>query len=992
MRRTEKLAVKLEKEQERADKIRRKKEAKRAASEEKRRKKGNRKRESQRTDKKPTPNKRTEKKHSYSERKSSTGKVRCTNVKRKQERNLSAQNSIPYREMAKDGICRVQEKYYSKTIRFYDINYQLAQNEDKNAIFENWCDFLNYFDSTIHFQISFINHHSNMKEFESVIQIQPQNDAFDDVRMEYAQMLRDQLAKGNNGLVRTKYITFGIEAENIREAKPKLERIEADILNNFKVLGVSAYPLNGEERLQILYETFNQEEKVPFQFSYDRILRSGMGTKDFVAPTSFVFKEGKTFQMGNTIGAASYIQILAPELTDKMLAEFLDMNRNLIVNLHIQSIDQMKAIKLVKNKVTDINRMKIEEQKKAVRAGYDIDIIPSDLNTYGGEAKRLLEDLQSRNERMFLVTVLFLNTGKTKQELDNAVFQTAGIAQKYNCSLRRLDYMQEQGLMSSVPLGMNMIPIKRALTTTSTAIFVPFTTQELFMGGESLYYGLNALSNNMIMVDRKKLKNPNGLILGTPGCFTGETKLLLPDGRKASFLELLAEKEEVFVNSFDFQKQELVKARGYDVRCTKEVTELVEVELENGETVRCTPDHWFLTQSAGYMEACNLKVGAKFIPEHEVKAVRFLNLEEAVPVYDISVEGYQNFLLSCGVVVHNSGKSFAAKREIANVFFATQDDIIIGDPEGEYYPLVHALGGQVIHISPTSHDYINPMDINLDYSDDDNPLGFKSDFILSLCELIMGSRNGIEAEEKSVIDRCLPLVYQKYFENPTPENMPVLGDLYDCLRKQEEVQAQRIATALEIYVNGSLNVFNHHTNVELNNRIVCFDIKDLGKQLKKLGMLIVQDQVWNRVTVNRVAHKSTRYYIDEFHLLLKEEQTAAYSVEIWKRFRKWGGIPTGITQNIKDLLASREIENIFENSDFIYMLNQAAGDRQILAKQLNISPHQLSYVTNSGEGEGLIFYGNVIIPFKDRFNHNLRLYSLMTTRPSDLEKHAGKGA
>ena len=983
MRRTEKLAVKLEKEQERADKIRRKKEAKRAAREEKRRKKGSRKSGAQRKDRKPTLNKRTERKHSYSEKKSSTGKVRCTNVKRKQERNISAQNSIPYREMAKDGICRVQEKYYSKTIRFYDINYQLAQNEDKNAIFENWCDFLNYFDSTIHFQISFINHHSNMKEFESVIQIQPHNDAFDDVRMEYAQMLRDQLAKGNNGLVRTKYITFGIEAENIREAKPKLERIEADILNNFKVLGVSAYPLSGEERLQILYETFNPEEKVPFQFSYDRILRSGMGTKDFVAPTSFVFKEGKTFQMGNTIGAASYLQILAPELTDKMLAEFLDMNRNLIVNLHIQSIDQMKAIKLVKNKVTDINRMKIEEQKKAVRAGYDMDIIPSDLNTYGGEAKRLLEDLQSRNERMFLVTVLFLNTAKTKQELDNAVFQTAGIAQKYNCSLRRLDYMQEQGLMSSVPLGMNMIPIKRALTTTSTAIFVPFTTQELFMGGESLYYGLNALSNNMIMVDRKKLKNPNGLILGTPGCFTGETKLLLPDGRKVSFLELFAEKEEVFVNSFDFQKQELVKARGYDVRCTKEVTELVEVELENGETVRCTPDHWFLTQSAGYVEACNLKVGAKFIPEHEVKAVRFLNLEEAVPVYDISVEGYQNFLLSCGVVVHNSGKSFAAKREIANVFFATQDDIIIGDPEGEYYPLVHALGGQVIHISPTSHDYINPMDINLDYSDDDNPLGFKSDFILSLCELIMGSRNGIEAEEKSVIDRCLPLVYQKYFENPIPENMPVLGDLYDCLRKQEEVQAQRIATALEIYVNGSLNVFNHHTNVELNNRIVCFDIKDLGKQLKKLGMLIVQDQVWNRVTINRAQHKATRYYMDEFHLLLKEEQTAAYSVEIWKRFRKWGGIPTGITQNVKDLLASREVENIFENSDFVYLLNQASGDRQILSKALNISPSQQNYITNSNAGEGLIFYGSTIVPFKDDFPKDTQLYRIMTTKPEE---------
>ena len=860
MKKAEKMNEKLRREQEKAEKKAAKKEAKLAAKEERAALKKEKKKKHKTVNYSAAsekPGRKRKGRNTVGSQKIVEKKPSKAELKKEKEKRLSAQKSIPYREMAKDGICRVQEKYYSKTIRFYDINYQLAQNEDKNAIFENWCDFLNYFDSSIHFQVSFINHHSSMKEFESAIQIRPQNDAFDDVRMEYAQMLKNQLAKGNNGLVRTKYITFGIKEENIREAKPKLERIEADILNNFKVLGVSAYPLSGEERLQILYETFNPEEKVPFQFSYDRVLRSGMGTKDFIAPTSFVFRDGKTFQMGNTIGAASYLQILAPELTDKMLAEFLDMDRNLIVNLHIQSLDQMKAIKLVKSKVTDINRMKIEEQKKAVRSGYDMDIIPSDLNTYGGEAKRLLEDLQSRNERMFLVTVLFLNTAKTKQELDNAVFQTGGIAQKYNCSLRRLDYMQEQGLMSSVPLGLNLIPIKRALTTTSTAIFVPFTTQELFMAGESLYYGLNALSNNMIMVDRKKLKNPNGLILGTPG----------------------------------------------------------------------------------------------------------------------------------------SGKSFSAKREITNAFFVTQDDIIIGDPEGEYYPLVNALGGQVIHISPTSHDYINPMDINLDYSDDDNPLGFKSDFILSLCELIMGSRNGIEAEEKSVIDRCLPIVYQKYFENPVPENMPVLGDLYQCLREQKEVQAQRIATALEIYVNGSLKVFNHRTNVELNNRIVCFDIKDLGKQLKKLGMLIVQDQVWNRVTVNRALHKSTRYYIDEFHLLLKEEQTAAYSVEIWKRFRKWGGIPTGITQNIKDLLASREIENIFENSDFIYMLNQAAGDRQILAKQLNISPHQLSYVTNSGEGEGLIFYGSTIIPFKDKFDKSLRLYALMTTKPSDLEgtgEKAGK--
>ena len=755
----QKYEAKLHKAHEKEDKKRAKQEAKLAAREEKAAKKQAKKENKYKKKTKPAVSSSVK----SNGKKGAVKKVNRNTSGGNKEKKITAQQSILYREMGKDGICRVEDGYYSKTIRFYDINYQLAQNEDKNAIFENWCDFLNYFDSTIHFQLSFINHHSNMAEYEDVIRIKKQNDSFDDLRMEFAQMLRNQLAKGNNGLVRTKYLTFGIEADNIREAKPKLERIETDILNNFKVLGVSAYPLNGVERLQIMYETFNQDNKVPFRFSYDDVLCTGLNTKDYIAPSSFVFKNGKDFQMGDTIGAVSYLQILAPELTDKMLAEFLEMDCNLLVNLHIQSIDQMKAIKLVKAKVTDINRMKIEEQKKAVRSGYDMDIIPSDLNTYGGEAKRLLEDLQSRNERMFLVTVVFLNTAKNKQELENVVFQTAGIAQKYNCALKRLDYQQEPGLMSSLPLGKNWIPIKRALTTTSTAIFVPFTTQELFMGGESIYYGLNALSNNLIMADRKKLKNPNGLIVGTPG----------------------------------------------------------------------------------------------------------------------------------------AGKSFAAKREITNVFIVTKDDIIICDPEGEYFPIVRAFNGQVVRISPTSHDYINPMDINTNYADDDDPLSLKSDFILSLCELVVGGKNGLEPVEKTIIDRCVRLVYQDYLADPVPEKMPILEDLYNLLRKQEEPEAQRLATALEIYVNGSLKVFNHRTNVELNNRLVCFDIKDLGKQLKKLGMLIVQDQVWNRVTVNRAAHKSTRYYIDEFHLLLKEEQTAAYSVEIWKRFRKWGGIPTGITQNVK---------------------------------------------------------------------------------------------
>ena len=330
-----------------------------------------------------------------------------------------------------------------------------------------------------------------------------------------------------------------------------------------------------------------------------------------------------------------------------------------------------------------------------------------------------------------------------------------------------------------------------------------------------------------------------------------------------------------------------------------------------------------------------------------------------------------------------SGKSFAAKREIINVFLITNDDIIIADPEAEYFPVVSRLGGQVIKLSPTSTQYINPMDINADYADDEDPLTLKSDFILSLCELIVGGKDGLSPTEKTIIDRCVRLVYREYLAAPQPEKMPILEDLYNLLRKQTEPEAQNIATALEIYVTGSLNVFNHRTNVNMNNRLVCFDIKELGKQLKKLGMLILQDAVWNRVTVNRAAKKTTWFYIDEFHLLLKEEQTAAYSIEIWKRFRKWGGIPTGITQNVKDMLSSREIENIFENSDFVLMLNQAGGDRQILAKQLGISPHQLSYVTQANAGEGLIFYGNTIIPFVDRYPKETETYKIMTTRLSE---------
>lgn len=896
----------------------------------------------------------------------------------------TAQQSIPYRNMYKDGVCRVNDRLYTKTIVFSDINYQLAQNEDKTQIFENYCDFLNYFDNSIYLQLSFINQFGNMQDFQHSIDIPDKTDEFNSIRQEYSDMLKNQLAKGNNGLVKTKYITFGIEADNLKDAKMRIERIEADILNNFKVLGVKARSLSGPERLEILHGQFHPDGQEKLQFQWSDLAKTGLSTKDYIAPTSFDFRDGKTFRIGTTIGAVSFVQILAPELTDRMLADFLDMDSAITVNLHIQSVNQAEAIKTVKRKLSDLDKMKIEEQKKAVRSGYDMDIIPSDLATYGDEAKNLLTDLQSRNERMFLVTIIVMNTAKSRKRLENNVFAAAGIAQKYNCALKRLDFQQEQGLMSSLPLGLNQIEIQRGLTTSSTAIFVPFTTCELFQSGEALYYGLNALSNNLIMADRKRLKAPNGLFLGTPGCLTGDTKIRLADGTTESLLELYKRSEDVEVKCYNDVTGEIITATGTNPRISGTVTELVKITLANGDTVQCTGTHLILDSAGQYARAEDLQPGDALGGGHIVDTVETLTLEEPQEVFDLTVERYLNFVLENGLIVHNSGKSFAAKREIVNVFLITDDDIIISDPEAEYFPLVKRLGGQVVRLSPTSKHFINPMDINPDYSDDEDPLTLKSDFILSLCELIIGGKHGLEPVEKTIIDRCVRLVYRDYLVNPDPAKMPMLQDLYDTLRQQTEPEAQHIATALEIYVTGSLNVFNHRTNVNLNNRLVCYDIKELGKQLKKIGMLILQDQVWNRVTVNRNAHRTTWFYQDEFHLLLKDEQTAAYSVEIWKRFRKWGGIPSGLTQNIKDLLASREIENIFENSDFIYMLNQAAGDRQILAKQLGISPHQLSYVTHSNSGEGLMFYDNTIIPFIDRFPKDTELYRIMTTRPDEV--------
>ena len=763
----------------------------------------------------------------------------------------TAQQTIPYREMHKDGICRISEDYYTKTIEYEDINYAVASTEDQGIIFDAYCGFLNYFDATLPYQLSFINHRSRPESRYSV-NIPPQDDQYNSVRDEYTGMLKGQIAKSNNGIVRSKYITFGIHAAGIQTARPRLERVEANILSNYGKLGVQARPLSGKERLALLHSQLRPGSREPFRFSWDMIPKTGMGTKDFIAPDSFDFRQARLFRVGTTWGAASYMQIMASELSDKLLAELLELDMEMTITMHIQTVDQSKAIKQIKAKISDIDKMKVEEQKKAVRAGYDMDILPPDLVTYSKDAAAMLADLQSRNERLFLLTFLVVNTANTRQQLENDLFTVAGIMQTYNCFLRRLDFQQEQGYMSSLALGYNGIEIHRGMTTSSTAIFVPFMTRELRMGGEAVYYGQNALSHNVIMADRKKLKAPNGLYLGSTG----------------------------------------------------------------------------------------------------------------------------------------SGKSFAAKRELINVFLVTKDRIIVVDPMGEYAPLVRRLGGQVIDISPDSQCHINPMDIQMNMADDESPLSLKADFLLSLCELIVGGKDGLQPVEKTVIDRCVRLVYRELALGLETAKTPILQDLYDLLCQQPEPEARRIATALELYCTGSLNMFNFPTNVDLNSRVTCFVLKNLGENLRKIAMHITNELVTSAVNNNFQNGVATWCYFDEFHVLLRDSLTASYFVAVWKMLRKKGCVPSALTQNVKDLLASREIENILENTDFMVLLSQAQGDRAILAKQLGISAHQLSYITQSESGKGLLFYGNTTIPVIDRFPQDTEIYRLLTTRPEDMKNDA----
>lgn len=780
-------------------------------------------------------------------------------VDSKRPKKKSTQETLNYNKMYPNGVCNVSGQIYNKMIRFSDISYQLSQDELKQRIFAQYSTLLNSFDNTINIQFNFINYRMTSEDNEKeVLEYNNKIENFEQLRKEYFTFLEEQKQKGNNGIVRNKYLVFSIKDDSYENAVRRLESIESNIKDNFKTMGVSTEELNGIERLSIINFLLNggSSHYLELEDLTAEQLSSGT-TKDLIAPKSIKFGNYiDEFSVNKKFASTLHLKIEATELSDRVLADFLELDFEMLVSMHIRALGQQQAVRMVKSKASDLDSIKIEEQKKALRAGYDMDILPTDLNMHVEETRKTLSDLQRENEKYFYLTFTITVFEDSRKQLDNAIFRLSSIAQKQNCTLVKMKYQQEKALVSALPLGENLNEngLERGLTTSSTAIFVPFTTQELYQEEkEPVYYGLNALSNNMIQVSRKGLKNPNGLFLGTPG----------------------------------------------------------------------------------------------------------------------------------------SGKSFAAKREMIDTFLRTTDDILVCDPEGEYYPFIKRLGGEEIKLALNSKDYINPLDISLDYGEGENPISFKSDFIINLMELIAGGKAGLTARQKTIVDKCVRIIYRPFIEDPIPENIPILEDLYNAFVDTNKVEGQELADALELYVSGSLNMFNNRTTIDTNNRLICFNIQELGSNLRELGMLVLQDHVWNKVTINRNRDKKTWYYMDEFHKLLAEEQTSNYSVEFWKRFRKWGGIPTGITQNVKDLLSSPKIETIIDNTDFVYLLNQAASDRAILQNKFEFSDYQANYITNSSEGEGLIVYSGIVLPFKDKFPHNNTLYPVMTTKPEEIKRLRG---
>ena len=751
----------------------------------------------------------------------------------------NVQQSIPIKRIWDDGIFLVGKNKYSFTYKFSDINYAVASKEDKEAMFLNYSELLNCFDSGATTKITIALRRINKKDFEKEILLPFKQDGLDIYRQEYNQMLLDK-ALGANGMKREIYLTVSVVKKDYEEAKNYFRRIGNEIVSHLAKLGSKCVELNAYEKLKLLHDFYRIGEETNYNLDIHEMMKRGHNFKDYICPDGFSFKSDY-FEMGKKFGRVFFLKEYASFIKDSMIAELTDMNQNMMMSIDIIPIPTDEAVKEVENRLLGVETNITNWQRKQNANNNFSAVVPYDMEQQRKESKEFLDDLTTRDQRMMFANLTLVITADTKEQLEADTETILIVARKHLCQIVPLRYQQMNGLNTALPIGVRKINNLRTLTTESLAVLNPFRVQEILDKG-GIYYGENAISHNLILVNKENLLNQSSFLLGVPG----------------------------------------------------------------------------------------------------------------------------------------SGKSFSAKELITFLALSTEDDILICDPEGEYSELVKALGGEVISISASSRDHINAMDMTEGYGDGVNPVVDKSEFILSLFEQL--DKKGLGPKEKSIIDRCTALVYDDY--NKTGE-MPTLITLREKLLEQEEKEAHELALSLELFTSGSLNVFAHPTNVDTNSRIISYDIYKLGKQLKTMGLLVITDALINRVSENYRKGKRTHIFIDEIHVLFENEYSATFFNSAWRQFRKRNAYPTAITQNVEYLLSSVEASTMLSNSEFIVMLNQASSDRKRLAQLLNISDEQMSYITNSEAGCGLIRYGSSLVPFINRFPKNTRLYKLMTTKPGE---------
>lgn len=749
------------------------------------------------------------------------------------------QQIIPIDSIYTDGIFRVGKNKYSMTYKFTDINYAVASREDKEAMFLEYSELLNSFDSGATTKITISLRRLNKDNFEKEILLPFQEDGLDIYRKEYNCMLLDK-AMGTNGMIREMYLTVSIFRKNHEDAKAYFRRVTTDMSTHLARLDSKCKVLNSIERLQILHDFYRTGEEVDFHLDLNTLMKRGHNFKDYVCPDSFEFKKDY-FLMGTRFGRVLFLKDYASYIKDSMIAELTDMNHNMMMSIDVIPVPTDEAVREVENRLLGVETNITNWQRRQNASNNFSAVIPYDMEQQRKEAKEFLDDLTTRDQRMMFAVLTFVLTANSKEQLDTDTETLMTTARKHLCQMAPLHYQQLDGLNTALPIGVRKINALRTLTTESLAVLNPFRVQEI-MDKDGIYYGENAISHNLIMVNKENLLNQSAFLLGVPG----------------------------------------------------------------------------------------------------------------------------------------SGKSFSAKELIVFLALSTNDDILICDPENEYSALIKALGGEVIHIAAGSDDHINAMDMVEGYGEGKNPVIDKSEFILSLFEQL--DKKGLGPKEKSIIDRCVALVYEDYQNGG---KLPTLCVMREKLLEQPEKEAKNLALELELFTNGSLNAFAHKTNVNTNSRMIVYDIMDLGKQLKTMGLLVITDAMLNRVTENWRKGIRTHVFIDEFHVVFENEYSASFFNSAWRQFRKRDGYPTGITQNVEYLLASVSASTMLSNSEFVVMLNQASQDRQKLAKMLNISDEQMSYITNADAGCGLIKYGSSLVPFINKFPTDTKLYQLMTTKPTD---------